>query len=119
LKRQILVALGWTCVAGIVWLSLTPSPPSVGFETSDKAGHFLAYGLLMLWFCLLYSKPITRLAYAVGFVAMGVGLEFFQGALGHRTYEMVDIVADTIGVLLGWGLALMLGKLVAANAAAR
>jgi VanZ family protein len=119
LKRKLLVALGWTYIAAIVWLSLTPSPPTVGFEESDKAAHFLAYGLLMLWFSLLYSKSFPRVAYALGFVAMGIGLEFLQGALGHRTYEMFDIIADTIGVLLGLGLALVLQRLASANATAR
>jgi hypothetical protein len=92
-----------------VWVWLTPS----------QAAHFLAYGLLMLWFSLLYSTPSSRLAYGVGFVAMGVGLEFLQGALRHRMYETFDIIADTIGVLFGFGLALALQNLVSANAATR
>jgi VanZ family protein len=119
LKRKILVAVGWAYIAGIIWLSLTPSPPTAGFEASDKAAHFLAYGLLMLWFTLLYSKRVSRLAYAIGFMAMGIGLEFVQGALQYRTYEMFDILADAIGVLLGWGLGLLLKKLVSVSAAAR
>jgi VanZ family protein len=119
LKRKILVALGWAGIAAIIWLSLTPSPPTVGFETSDKAAHFFAYGALMLWFSLLYSKATSRLVYAAGFVAMGIGLEFLQGTLGHRTYEMFDIVADTIGVLLGLALGLVLERLAGAGATAR
>jgi VanZ family protein len=111
LKRPVLVALGWAWVAAIVWLSLTPSPPKVDFEQSDKLGHFLAYGSLMLWFCFLYAALKARIAYAAGFIAMGVVLEFIQGALGYRTYEVFDMVANTIGVLLGWGGALVLHRI--------
>jgi VanZ family protein len=102
LRRKALVALGWAWVGAIVWLSLTPSPPKVDFAQSDKLGHFLAYGWLMFWFCVLYAATRARIAYGGGFIAMGVGLEFIQGALGYRTYEAFDMAANTMGVLLGW-----------------
>jgi len=89
-------------VATIVWLSLTPLPPQVDFKEGDKVGHFLAYGLLMGWFCLLYRGRHARLAYGAAFVAMGIGLELAQGALGYRAYEVFDMCANTFGVLLGW-----------------
>jgi VanZ family protein len=100
------LALGWAWAAVIVWLSLTPSPPKVDFQESDKVGHFLAYGTLMAWFCFLYLRTQTRILYGLGFVAMGVGLEFIQGMLGYRTYEVFDMYANTLGVLLGWAAAL-------------
>jgi VanZ family protein len=109
--RYLLVAAGWAWAAAIVWLSLTPSPPKVDFQESDKVGHFLAYGLLMLWFGFLYARTGTRLAYAAGFIAMGVGLEFIQGALGYRTYEVFDMYANALGVLLGWAAVLFLRKM--------
>lgn len=103
-----MVAAGWAWALVIVWLSLTPSPPKVEFQESDKVGHFLGYGLLMGWFCFLYVKARTRLAYASVFIAMGIGLEFIQGMLGHRTYEVFDMYANTLGVLLGWAAALLI-----------
>ena len=33
---------------------------------------------------------------------MGIGLEFIQGWLGYRTYDPFDMLANTIGVALGW-----------------
>jgi glycopeptide antibiotics resistance protein len=33
---------------------------------------------------------------------MGIGLEFTQGWLGYRTYDPFDMLANTIGVALGW-----------------
>ena len=89
----------------IVWLSLTPAPPKIDLEEGDKLGHFLAYGSLMLWFCLLYPRRATRIAYALAWTGMGIGLEFIQGQLGYRTYEVYDMYANTLGVLIGWAAA--------------
>ena len=91
-------------VAAVVWGSLTPSPPSAG---NDKVGHFVVYGVLMFWFAQLYAR---RLPCAAGFVALGVALEFVQGSLGYRSFELYDMLANSAGVLLGWGGTLLLGK---------
>jgi len=106
------LALGWGWAAAIVWLSLTPSPPQIDAEFGDKIGHFGSYGLLMLWFCFLYLSRNTRAWYAAAFIAMGVGLEFVQGWLAYRTYDVMDMAANTIGVLLGWVGALLLKKIL-------
>ena len=100
--RAALLAIGWGWAAAIVWLSLTPSPPKLDFEHGDKLGHFGSYGLLMFLFCMVYRSRNTRLLYAAGFVLMGVGLEFIQGWLVYRTYDPLDMLANTIGVALGW-----------------
>ena len=96
------IAAGWALAAVIVWLSLTPAPPKIDLEQGDKLGHFLAYGSLMLWFCLLYASRRARIGYAALWIAMGIGLEFIQGQLGYRTYEVFDMYANTLGVLMGW-----------------
>jgi VanZ family protein len=105
--RGLWLAVGWTMVAAVVWLSLTPAPPKLDFEQGDKLGHFLAYGVLMFWFSQLYRNS-ARVFCGLGFVAMGIGLEFVQGRLGYRSFEVFDMYADSLGVLLGWALALML-----------
>ena len=110
--RRFWVAGGWLICAAIVWLSLTPAPPKVEIEYSDKLGHFVAYGALMYWFCQLYASRTAQLGYAVGFAAMGVALEFIQGALGYRTFEVADMIANTLGVLLGWIAALTLPRVL-------
>jgi glycopeptide antibiotics resistance protein len=106
------LALGWGWAATIVWLSLTPRPPQIDVQFGDKIGHFGAYGLLMLGFCILYPALRARIFHATGFIAMGVGLEFVQGWLGYRTFDVMDMAANTIGVLLGWGSAVILRKLI-------
>ena len=96
-------------VAAILWLSLTPQPPEVDFESSDKVGHFISYGTLMFWFAFLYRRTPTRALYAAGFIAMGIAIEFIQPFTG-RAFEVADMAADALGVFLGWGAALALAR---------
>jgi VanZ family protein len=106
--RLFCIAFGWAMVLAVVWVSLTPSPPEVDFVDSDKYGHFLAYGALMFWFGQLYRRFWERVAYACGFTALGLALEALQGLLGYRTYDVFDLVANTLGVLMGWAASLIL-----------
>ena len=110
--RRLFLAIGWAMIAVILWLSLTPQPPQVDFEHSDKVGHFLAYGGLMYWFCQIYRTSRARLACAAAFIAMGIAIEFVQRWTGYRSFEVYDMVADAIGVLLGWAVALALPPLL-------
>lgn len=99
------LALGGLWIVIVIILSLMPNPPDpLSFEQSDKLSHFLVYGCLMLWFCQLYTGT-RRWGLALAFVALGVGLEFLQGLTPDRTYEVLDMAANTGGVLLGWLLA--------------
>jgi VanZ family protein len=92
-------------VAALVWGSLTPAPPpSAG---NDKLGHFAVYGVLMFWFAQLYAR---RMFYAAGFIALGIALEFAQGSLGYRSFELYDMLANALGVLAGWASALLFKK---------
>ena len=108
MKRALAIAAGWGLIAAIVWLSIIPSPPQVHASHSDKVGHLFAYGILMFWFGQLYAT--RRPYYALSFVALGVALEFVQGWLGYRTQDVLDMAANTVGVLLGWAIALVVSR---------
>jgi VanZ family protein len=100
--RKFWVALGWLLVLAIVYLSVAPNPPQIDVEQGDKFGHVIAYGVLMLWFAQLYPRTGVRMAYAAGFMLLGVALEFVQRMTGYRSFEYADMIADAGGVLLGW-----------------
>jgi hypothetical protein len=106
--RGVYLAAGWAWAAAIVWLSLTPSQPTIDISHGDKAGHFFAYAVLMFWFAQLYPR---RVVFAAGFIAMGVALEFAQGASGYRSFDLVDMAANALGVLAGWAAARILPRL--------
>ncbi|HYX66324.1 MAG TPA: VanZ family protein [Burkholderiales bacterium] len=101
--RRACIAVGWALVAFILWASLTPSPPKIdfGIEQADKLGHAGAYAATMFWFAQLYVRGAVRLRYALGLIVLGIALEFIQGHVG-RDFEVADMVADAIGVALGW-----------------
>jgi hypothetical protein len=96
-------ALGIALIAAVVWLSLAPVPAlPVELDGGDKMGHVAAYAALMLWHAQLHPGTAARLALAAGFVALGVGLEFAQGALAFRRFDALDMAANAAGVALGW-----------------
>jgi VanZ family protein len=103
--RTFWLACGWALVALVIYLSLTPQPLQLNVEAGDKFGHALAYLTLMSWFANLYENRPRRAQLAVGFVAMGIALEFVQRWTGYRTFEVADMAAGATGVVLGWILA--------------
>jgi len=103
--RQLWLGVGCTLVLLVIVLSLAPISVPVPVEEGDKVGHVAAYAALMLWFANLYETLNRRSRLAIGFVALGVALEFVQGWTGYRTFEVADMAADAFGVAVGWALA--------------
>ncbi len=113
--RKLWVAVGWAMVVLVLYLSLTPNPPApLTFDNADKVEHVMAYAGLSFWFFLLYPSAQGRLIMAVALVGLGVGLEYVQGWTGYRTFDVLDMAADAVGVLTGWLLVCTpLGRLLA------
>lgn len=111
--HRLWVAAGWFLIGLIVYLSLMPNPPApLTFDNSDKVEHAFAYAMLSFWLCQIYLKAWSRALVIVALVGLGVGLEYVQGWTGYRTFDVMDMLADGVGVLLGWILALTcLGRL--------
>jgi VanZ family protein len=95
-------AIGIALIVFVVYESLTPHPIDVPLEHGDKYGHILAYGTLMFWFAQIYLGRRARVGWAIGFVAIGIGLEFLQLLTDYRTFEIADTIADAAGVSIGW-----------------
>ena len=106
LKLRILwTFIGYGLVVLVVYLSLSTLPPSVDIPLEDKIYHVLAYGVLMLWFAQLYPKS-RYLWLAIGFIALGILMEILQAQLVSRNGDVWDVVANSLGTILSWGLAL-------------
>ena len=67
--------------------------------------HVFAYACLMGWFSQLYRHDLTRLLLAIAFVVMGITIEFLQAMTPTRQFEVLDMIANSSGVLLAWALA--------------
>jgi len=98
---------GWLLIALVVTFSLIPHPPEpLSFNNADKLEHLLAYAVLSLWLNQLYASVWSRARVVVALIGLGVGLEFVQGWTGYRMFDVLDMLANSIGVLTGWLLAL-------------
>jgi len=99
-RHNVWLALGWGLILVVVYLSLTPKPPSLDFVSfGDKIGHCLAYAALMGWWSQLDSRH-CRLALL--FVLLGLAMEIAQSFTDYRTADVFDMAADCVGVGLGW-----------------
>jgi len=92
----------------VIVACLVPPPPLPPLpENGDKLEHFTAYFLLAASAVQLFRAGRVLLFVGVGLVAMGVCIEFAQGALtATRSADAFDALANTIGVVLGLATAL-------------
>ena len=106
--RFLWLTIGYALVVLVVFLSLTSNPVDLelNFPYKDKAFHAFAYFVLMAWFGQIYHDRFQRNMIAVVFVFMGVTLEYLQGFDANRYFEYADMLANLIGVALGFSIAL-------------
>lgn len=103
--RPAWLAVGWTGVALVIYLSLTPDPLPSAEMLGFDASHALAYASLAFWFAQLYGRRGARAVIAIALCAMGVALELLQGQTGYRVLSYADMRDDAIGIVLGLALA--------------
>ena len=94
--------MGVLLITAIFYLSLTSASiiPVPHFRHIDKVMHLLAYAVLMGWFIQIFHDRRGRLFVACLFIAMGVGIEFLQGMHPRRQFDVIDMLANTGGVVL-------------------
>ncbi len=85
-----------------IWvLSLIPLSQS-GIPGTDKMHHGLAYFACMFCWGQAFTRPAARLKLALIFIAMGALVECAQGLTSYRTFDFWDMLANAVGVTLGW-----------------
>lgn len=96
------LALWWLAIIATITVCLIP-PPSLALpQNSDKVEHFLAYFLLASAAVQIYRTRAALCWAGAGLVALGVGIEFAQGALtANRMADPMDALANSAGVLAG------------------
>jgi len=93
----------------VVYLTLeAPSGRVSRIPHLDKAYHFAAFFGLTLWFAALVERR-GYWAVSVAMFLLGVSIEIGQHvmALG-RSAELLDVVADTVGIVFGIVLSLLI-----------
>jgi len=102
--KNLWLFIGYVLIAFVVYQTLTAHPVSAGVEISDKFLHTVGYFVMMGWFVQIYHSKRQKFYWAVFFIAMGITMEFLQDLSGVRFYEVNDMLANGLGVLLAWGL---------------
>lgn len=91
-------------LAVILFSGLRPEPVPQVFDQQDKLHHMLGFAALM--FSLRLAFPQWRVLWAVAASLVAATLiEVGQSLLPHRQASLGDMLANTLGVLLGWGCA--------------
>ena len=85
----------------IFTFSLFEIPQSNFDGLSDKFIHFSAYLLLSL---LIFraSLTLTKASLFIGLILLGILIEALQYTSGLRNFEYMDIIANALGVLVGF-----------------
>ena len=103
--RYLWAYVGLSMVLAILTFSLIDIPASVAkFLWSDKLLHGVAYAGLMGWFAQIFRHDLTRLILVVGFIGLGVSIEFLQALTPKRSFDVLDMIANTSGIVLAWAL---------------
>ncbi len=110
--RFLWLTIGYGLVASVVFLSLTSNPVDMelGLPYEDKVFHAFAYFVLMVWFGQIYHDKFQRNMIAVVFVFMGMTLEYLQAYDPNRYFEFADMIANIVGIALGFSIALTAAK---------
>ncbi len=85
------------------------------FPYGDKLGHFVLYGLLNFFITLAFIRSLP--ARTPKLVALSIGLtlallialeEFSQKYFAKRTFDLIDLMAGYLGLIVGGFVALKL-----------
>ena len=92
-------------VLAVLVLALMPIDmvmPSTGW---DKSNHLLAFSVLTL--LGLRAYPGRTMSLLAGLLTYGVLVEVLQSFTPNRSADWQDVVADSVGLVLGWALQLL------------
>lgn len=98
-----------TCVVTILILALMPAPPTMISTGWDKSNHLLAFSALT-WLAL-HAFPLRLKSILISLLAYGALIEILQSFTDTRSAEWLDLLADSVGILLGWALARLWHKI--------
>lgn len=117
-KSALFLAIPYTIALTVVSLINLSDVPDVEIDHGDKMFHFLAYALLcLLWYSVFRFKkkqPKKSAIFNAVLLAVifGIILEVLQGTLTtHRSADIYDAIANTLGALLMGALLLVKRKI--------
>ncbi len=118
LPRSLRIAVFVLGCVTVLWLSLAPGDGLPLANVWDKLKHSAAYAVLSLAGAAAFPRRIMLVALAL--FGFGVVVEFVQAAMPYgRQGDVRDALANTIGIALGAGLALLIREWIMVKSRAR
>lgn len=93
----------FTTLLVIEYLATTTREIEVVARSWDKLNHFAAFAVLYLLLTLAFGDMKTR-SRVLLLMAFAVQIEIVQHFIPDRDFSLLDIVADGIGIFIGWGI---------------
>jgi VanZ family protein len=88
------------CLVAIEFLATTTIHIEVMESIWDKANHFTAF--FVLYFLLSFAyKNFTIVLKSFLLLAFGLQIEIVQSFIDGRFFSLLDVFADSIGILIG------------------
>lgn len=107
-KLLLRLSIGYTILITVLSLVPTSNLPKVHFEWSDKFAHVIIYlGLAFIWLLFLQLKfrPLSSKVTIIVITSClfyGIVIEVLQQLLvSSRQADLYDVIANTVGILLG------------------
>ncbi|NPC58082.1 VanZ family protein [Caenimonas soli] len=88
------------CLVVVLVAALAPPHTIVPPTGWDKVQHAVAFAVLAMLGCGAY--PERKAQVLLGLLAYGGLIELLQSFTGYRTAETLDVVADAVGLVVGW-----------------
>lgn len=100
--NSLLLAILVTIV--IIFLSLIRiGKQPINFNHLDKIEHCIAYATLsFLWLLSLGNTKRRKIIICIMCMLFGMFIEVLQDTTSYRTFDYVDMFANSIGVLIGF-----------------
>ncbi len=100
----------WSCLVAVAVLSLMPTdflPPPV-LSLWDKAQHAAGFAALTVLGLMAFPQRPWRLFLAL--LLFGAAIEVAQAATGWRQGDVLDLLADAVGIAMAGGLLQWIGR---------
>jgi len=78
---------------------------------SDKSHHFIGYFITTIFGLLAYSEKNIFLQLSFSLLLLGSILEIIQIWIPNRSFELLDMLSNTSGVVIGLGVIQIFNKI--------
>jgi VanZ family protein len=94
------------------FLCFMPSQNIPDVSTDDKTAHFVAFAVLgFSWF--MYMKNYVKVLIGLTFFAIFIEVvQYLLPESFHRGFDLLDILADVLGIFIGFAVAFVFNKVV-------